>query len=185
MKREARQRKPARKYSSSDYDTDDSPLNSKQTCQSNDKIEPIKPNSLRIQGLELELQKISESDLHAHAENLLSLDVGINPLDGFNESEIKKSTERSQWYRSYLARAENDIEYISCNESDIDDCLLPQDFYANHDYIYLSGLSSKTGVPKAWRGAKKVAGLLKKMFGGSPKAVHPIPRWLMLKVCIR
>jgi hypothetical protein len=186
MKREARQRKPARKYSTSDYDSDDSPPNSNQVCQTYDKRnDAIKPNGLRIHGLELELQRLSESDLHVRAENLLSLDVDIDPLHGFSDSEIKKSMESSQLYRRYLDRVENDMEYISCNESDIDDCLLPQDFYENQDFIYLSGLGSKTGTPKAWRGAKKVAGLLKKMFGGSPKVVHPIPRWLMLKVCIR
>ena len=141
-------------------------------------------NDLKIQGLKIELQELTESDLHARAENLLSLDVDINPLNGFNQSDIEKSMERSQLYQSYFARAENDIEHISCNESVTEDCLLPQDFYANNDFIYLSGLSSKNGVPKAWRGAKKVAVLLNKMFGGSAKVVNPMPRWLMPKVGI-
>ena len=139
-------------------------------------------NDSTTKDLQHELQNMSESDLHTRAKNLLSQDADMNLLDGFKENEMQTCKEKSQWYSNYLARAEDDLESVSCNESDIDDCLLPGDFYEKHDFIYLSGLSSRTGVPKAWRGAKKVAILLKKMFGGNPAVVHPVPRWLMLKV---
>ena len=139
-------------------------------------------NKSATKDLQHELQNISEADLHTRAKKLLSLDVEVNLLDGFRENEMQTCKEKSQWYSNYLARADDGLESVSCNESDIDDCLLPADFYEKHDFIYLSGLSSRTGIPKAWRGAKKVAALLKKMFGGNPAVVHPVPRWLMLKV---
>ena len=62
------------------------------------------------------------------------------------------------------------------------DCLVSRDFYAEHDFIYLTNLHAMTQLPNTWKGAKKVASILEKMFGGNPKVVRPIPRWLMLKV---
>ena len=197
IKREPRKRKPAKRYSTSEYDSDDT--NGNMECKSIPKAKSMdtfpKMADKSIEAFESQLQEdeknayldyagyLPRSVIQKRAADLLTTDIDTKPLNGFGEDEIQHGIKEKKWYIEYLKKAEEDLELnVSCNESDVDDCHLPQDFYAKHDFIYLSGVTSKTGIPLAWRSAKKVAGQLRKMFGGNPKVVYPIPQWLTLKV---
>ena len=201
IKRVPRNRKRTRRYSSSEDDSElchsrHQQVSINKNNRNDAKNVPEMEEDQSIEALELQLRRQTETTdqnpvaqsrtvQQIRADNLLNSDIETIPLDGFRESDVQQDLEKRQWYEDYLAKAEEDLELnVSCNECDIDDSCLPSDFYAKRDFIYICNLSQKSGVPQAWRGAKKVAALLKKMFGGNPKVVHPVPRWLMLKVCI-
>ena len=197
IKREARKRKPNRRYSSSDGLSDSGePHTGVSKNDPHNDFEMQEDQS--IEALELQLRKQTEASVEVdpsvaksksvqqmRADNLLNSDVSTKPLNGFRESDLKHDHEVKQRLENYLAKADEDLELnVSCDESEIDDSCLPPDFYAKRDFIYLSDLNQKS-LPPGWRGPKKVAALLKKMFGGNPKVIHPVPRWLLLKVRVK
>ena len=189
-KREQRKRKPNRKYSSSDdqseelMDIDDSVSHSKSKLlkSSFNNVFVENQGSICKTSSTTDMSSIStmsRSAIKKQAEDLLESDVNIKPFHGYKENEISHDEKKSKWYKEYLS---SKAESMNVSEVEEVDCLVSRDFYAEHDFIYLTNLHAMTQLPNAWKGAKKVASILEKMFGGNPKVVRPIPRWLMLKV---
>ena len=122
-----------------------------------------------------------ESELCKEVEVIMSTDVATEPFNGFGDEKPEK--EIKSMYEKHISDAENGVEFkCSDNECKIIDSCIPENFYEQNDFLYISELNAKTGIPKEWRGAKKVASLLRKKFGGNPTVVQPLPRWLSLKV---
>ena len=189
-KREQRKRKPNRKYSSSDdqseelMDIDDSVSHSESKLlkSSFNNVFVENQGSICKTSSTTDMSSIStmsRSAIKKQAEDLLESDVNIKPFHGYKENEISHDEKKSKWYKEYLS---SKAESMNVSEVEEVDCLVSRDFYAEHDFIYLTNLHAMTQLPNAWKGAKKVASILEKMFGGNPKVVRPIPRWLMLKV---
>ena len=189
-KREQRKRKPNRKYSSSDdqseelMDIDESLSNSKSKLLKNNFNDVFVGNqgSVHKTSSSTDMSRIStmsRSAIKKQAEDLLESDVNIKPFHGYKDNEISHDKKKSNWYKEYLS---SEAESMNFSEFKEEDCFLPRNFYVEHDFIYLSNLHAMAQLPNAWKGAKKVANILEKMFGGNPKVVRPIPRWLMLKV---
>ena len=172
MKREPRKRKPTKKYSSSEYNTDES---WEETEAFEQQAMQSVSNSKGFCDSQL------EAEVRKSAEMIMATDLEIQPFEGF--ADVTIDTEAHNMYQKHISNAVHELETDTVNnESDISDSCLPENFYNHHDYIYLSELNGKTVIPNEWRGAKKVAALLKKNFGGNPTVVRPIPRWLKLKV---
>jgi len=189
-KREQRKRKPNRKYSSSDdqseelMDIDDSVSHSKsELLKSNfNNVFVENQGSICKTSSTTDMSSIStmsRSAIKKQAEELLESDVNIKPFHGYKENEISHDEKKSNWYKECLSSEAESMNFSEVKEVD---CFVSRDFYAEHDFIYLTNLHAMTQLPNAWKGAKKVASILEKMFGGNPKVVRPIPRWLMLKV---
>ena len=189
-KREQRKRKPNRKYSSSDdqseelMDIDDSVSHSKsKLLKSNfNNVFVENQGSICKTSSTTDMSSIStmsRSAIKKQAEELLESDVNIKPFHGYKENEISHDEKKSNWYKECLSSEAESMNFSEVKEVD---CFVSRDFYAEHDFIYLTNLHAMTQLPNAWKGAKKVASILEKMFGGNPKVVRPIPRWLMLKV---
>ena len=189
-KREQRKRKPNRKYSSSDdqseelMDIDDSVSHSKSKLlkSSFNNVFVENQGSICKTSITTDMSSIStmsRSAIKKQAEDLLESDVNIKPFHGYKENEISHDEKKSNWYKECLSSEAESMNFSEVKEVD---CFVSRDFYAEHDFIYLTNLHAMTQLPNAWKGAKKVASILEKMFGGNPKVVRPIPRWLMLKV---
>ena len=189
-KREQRKRKPNRKYSSSDdqseelMDIDDSVSHSKSKLlkSSFNNVFVENQGSICKTSSTTDMSSIStmsRSAIKKQAEDLLESDVNIKPFHGYKENEISHDEKKCNWYKEYLSSEAESMNFSEVKEVD---CFVSRDFYAEHDFIYLTNLHAMTQLPNAWKGAKKVASILEKMFGGNPKVVRPIPRWLMLKV---
>ena len=122
-----------------------------------------------------------ESELCKEVEVIMSTDVATEPFNGFGDEKPEK--EIKSMYEKHISDAENDVDFrYSDNECKIIDSSIPENFYEQNDFLYISELNAKSGIPKEWSGAKKVATLLRNKFGGNPTVVHPLPRWLSLKV---
>ena len=189
-KREQRKRKPNRKYSSSDdqseelMDIDDSVSHSKSKLlkSSFNNVFVENQGSICKTSSTTDMSSIStmsRSAIKKQAEDLLESDVNIKPFHGYKENEISHDEKKSNWYKECLSSEAESMNFSEVKEVD---CFVSRDFYAEHDFIYFTNLHAMTQLPNAWKGAKKVASILEKMFGGNPKVVRPIPRWLMLKV---
>ena len=189
-KREQRKRKPNRKYSSSDdqseelMDIDDSVSHSKSKLlkSSFNNVFVENQGSICKTSSTTDMSSIStmsRSAIKKQAEDLLESDLNIKPFHGYKENEISHDEKKSNWYKECLSSEAESMNFSDVKEVD---CFVSRDFYAEHDFIYLTNLHAMTQLPNAWKGAKKVASILEKMFGGNPKVVRPIPRWLMLKV---
>ena len=189
-KREQRKRKPNRKYSSSDdqseelMDIDDSVSHSESKLlkSSFNNVFVENQGSICKTSSTTDMSSIStmsRSAIKKQAEELLESDVNIKPFHGYKENEISHDEKKSNWYKECLSSEAESMNFSEVKEVD---CFVSRDFYAEHDFIYLTNLHAMTQLPNAWKGAKKVASILEKMFGGNPKVVRPIPRWLMLKV---
>ena len=189
-KREQRKRKPNRKYSSSDdqseelMDIDDSLSHSEskllKSSFNNVFVENQGSNHKTSSATDMSsISTMSRSAIKKQAKDMLESDVNIKPFHGYKENEISHDEKKSNWYKENLS---SEAELMNFSEFKEVDCFLPRDFYAEHDCIYLTNLHAMKQLPNAWKGANKVASILQKMFGGNPKVVRPIPRWLMLKV---
>ena len=171
--REQRKRNPTKKYNSSEYTTDDSWEDSEffesKFITKND------PNLNCLSDSRI------ESEVKESVEKIMASDIGTKPFEGFTDETLDEETKTM--YQMHISDAEEYLEPTIKNEDystrDLD---IPEDFYEQHDFIYLSELNIKTDIPKEWRGAKKVAALLRKSYGGNPIVVRPMPRWLSLKV---
>ena len=173
MKREPRKRKPTKKYCPSEYNTDES-WEETETFKHN-AMQNVVPNSKCFSDSQL------EAEVRKSAEMIMATDLDIKPFEGF--ADVKVDTKTKDIYQMHITTAVKELEPgAGNNQFDISDSCLPESFYTHHDYIYLSELNEKTVIPNEWRGAKKVAALLKKNFGGNPTVVRPMPRWLKLKV---
>lgn len=189
-KREQRKRKPNRKYSSSDDQSEElmdideslSPSKSKLLKSSFNNVFFENQGSIHKTSSTTDMSNIStmsRSAIKKQAKDLLESDLNIKPFHGYKDNEISHDEKKSNWYKECLS---SEVESMNFSEFKEVDCFLPRHFYAEHDFIYLSNLHAMTQLPNTWKGAKKVASILEKMFGGNPKVVRPIPRWLMLKV---
>jgi len=171
--REQRKRNPTKKYNPSEYNTDDSWEDSEffesKFITKND------PNLNCLSDSRI------ESEVKESVEKIMASDIGTKPFEGFTDETLDEETKTM--YQMHISDAE---EYLEPNINNEDystrDLEFPEDFYEQHDFIYLSELSIKTDIPKEWRGAKKVAALLRKSYGGNPTVVRPMPRWLRLKL---
>ena len=206
IQREQRKRKPNRRYSSSVSEDGESSEDQSKTGTTRD----IRAKKHRLEKLEQKAQQlgndndVSQDDQSVEAlgrqirkqnelaqkralekstaqqiraDRLLNSDSETKCFTGFEPDDIKVDLEAQQVDRASIVK----LEESCADESDSDELLLPENFYATHDFIYLDGLNKKKH-PGEWRTAKKIVVLLKKAFGGNPKVVHPLPRWLALKV---
>ena len=171
--REQRKRNPTKKYNSSEYTTDDS-------WEDSEFFESkfITKNDANLNCLS---DSRIESEVKESVEKIMASDIGTKPFKGFTDETLDEETKTM--YQMHISDVEEYLEPTIKNEDystrDLD---IPEDFYEQHDFIYLSELNIKTDIPKEWRGAKKVAALLRKSYGGNPTVVRPMPRWLSLKV---
>merc|ERR1712223_2218727 len=171
--REQRKRNPTKKYNSSEYNTDDSWEDSEffesKFITKND------PNLNRLSDSRI------ESEVKESVEKIMASDIGTKPFEGFTDETLDEETKTM--YQMQISDLEEYLEPTIKNEDySTRDLNIPEDFYEQHDFIYLSELNIKTEIPKEWRGAKKVAALLRKSYGGNPTVVRPMPRWLSLKL---
>merc|ERR1712223_935132 len=171
--REQRKRNPTKKYNSSEYTTDDS-------WEDSEFFESkfITKNDANLNCLS---DSRIESEVKESVEKIMASDIGTKPFEGFTDETLDEETKTM--YQMHISDAEEYLEPTIKNEDystrDLD---IPENFYEQHDFIYLSELNIKTEIPKEWRGAKKVAALLRKSYGGNPTVVRPMPRWLSLKL---
>ena len=173
VSREQRKRKPTKKYSSSDYSTEDSWEETE--VLDSEKNQKASLTSCHSSDIQL------ESELSQKVEIIMATDIETFPFRGFDD--VNADNETRTMYEMHICDMENASETtFSDSECRISDSCIPENFYEQNDFVYLSGLNDKTKIPIEWRGAKKVATLLRKKFGGNPTVVHPLPRWLSLKV---
>ena len=104
------------------------------------------------------------------AAKLLKTDKETKQLVGFDQSDLQSSTLLAE----FLDRT--DVEDVRVSESEMEEIADRIGFVGSDDFLFLDECDAFKG------GAQKLASLLKKLHGGNPKVVHPLPTWLENKL---